>query len=119
VTASPSLDVIVVVDAVLAHLASSTEEGWSQRETNEFIESRVVDLRERVRTGDASAIQQLRILFAPTGSLQELSMANGWAEEFLIIAARFDQLTGELERGAQKRTPFRRWPWRRRSRSLP
>jgi hypothetical protein len=32
----------------------------------------------------------LRFLFAPTGPLQETSMASGWATEFLTLAARFD-----------------------------
>jgi hypothetical protein len=32
----------------------------------------------------------LRFLFAPTGPLQETSMASGWAAEFLALAARFD-----------------------------
>lgn len=32
----------------------------------------------------------LRVLFAPTGPLQETSISSGWAREFLDLAARFD-----------------------------
>jgi len=32
----------------------------------------------------------LRLLFAPTGPLQETSMTSGWADEFLALATRFD-----------------------------
>jgi hypothetical protein len=32
----------------------------------------------------------LAVLFAPTGSMQEVSLSSGWAQEFLVIAARFD-----------------------------
>ena len=31
------------------------------------------------------------VLFAPTGPIQEVSLSNGWAYEFLILAERFDR----------------------------
>jgi hypothetical protein len=37
---------------------------------------------------------ELTLLFAPTGDLQETSMANGWAEEYLLLSAQFDGLIG-------------------------
>jgi hypothetical protein len=35
---------------------------------------------------------ELLLLFAPTGSLQETSMANGWAREYLALSSAFDDL---------------------------
>jgi hypothetical protein len=32
----------------------------------------------------------LQSVFAPSGPLQEVSLGSGWAEEFLTLAARFD-----------------------------
>ena len=32
----------------------------------------------------------LAVLFAPTGPMQEVSLSSGWAQEFLVLAARFD-----------------------------
>jgi hypothetical protein len=32
----------------------------------------------------------LSLLFAPTGRLQEFSLANGWADDFLQLAERCD-----------------------------
>ena len=34
--------------------------------------------------------QELVLLFAPTGQIQEVSISSGWAEEFLALAERFD-----------------------------
>jgi hypothetical protein len=34
--------------------------------------------------------KHLRLLFGPTGPLQETSIASGWADEFLLLAARVD-----------------------------
>lgn len=35
-------------------------------------------------------IERLRFLFAPTGSIQEISIDNGWEKEFLEIANIID-----------------------------
>jgi hypothetical protein len=32
----------------------------------------------------------LKLLFAPTGAIQELSLANGWGDEFLPLASAVD-----------------------------
>lgn len=33
---------------------------------------------------------QLRVLFAPTGPVQEVSISSGWGDAFLELAARID-----------------------------
>jgi hypothetical protein len=33
---------------------------------------------------------QLRVLFAPTGPLQEVSLRSGWSDAFFALAERFD-----------------------------
>ena len=35
---------------------------------------------------------ELKLLFAPTGALQETAIDNGWGDEFLSLSERFDQL---------------------------
>ena len=37
------------------------------------------------------ALQSLSLLFAPTGSLQEVASSTGWGDAFLRLAARFDE----------------------------
>jgi hypothetical protein len=50
-----------------------------------------LDLAVEVTEDDVLA---LRLLFAPTGALQEASIATGWGEEFLVLAARADAAVG-------------------------
>ena len=40
-------------------------------------------------------INELRFLFVVAGPLQETSMSNGWADEFLKLSAQFDRIIGE------------------------
>lgn len=40
-------------------------------------------------------VTELRFLFLVTGPLQETSISNGWSQEFLLLAERFDRIVGE------------------------
>jgi hypothetical protein len=70
------------------------------RPANEFVWSRWDDaadaLREfdalvaRIESGDTSRRSDLELLFAPTGSIQVVSISSGWGEEFLALSERFD-----------------------------
>jgi hypothetical protein len=47
-------------------------------------------LIEGVRNGQLPDATQLRVLFAPTGPLQEVSLSSGWADAYLALADRID-----------------------------
>ena len=51
-----------------------------------------------IENGNLNVIDDLAVEFAPTSSLQEHSMGNGWSDEYLIIAEEFDS----IERIARK-----------------
>ncbi len=45
---------------------------------------------KKLHEGDYEILGKLTVMFAPTGAYQELSISNGWGEEFLKLAERFD-----------------------------
>ena len=47
---------------------------------------------ESLARGAALNRVELKTLFAPTGALQETSMSNGWSNEYITLAAEFDEL---------------------------
>jgi hypothetical protein len=63
---------------------------WSRfkdvEETLEYLDSCVESLRQE----NESALDDLMLLFAPTGSLQEISISSGWGNEFIEILSKFD-----------------------------
>ena len=64
------------------------------RPGNDFSWSRWDNAREAVVEMDQLAakpsVQELRLLFAPTGPIQEVSLPSGWGGDFLLLACRFD-----------------------------
>jgi hypothetical protein len=45
---------------------------------------------------DYSRLPDLTLLFAPTGSIQEVSVSSGWGDQFLTMADRFDKAAAEI-----------------------
>lgn len=53
--------------------------------------SDVENLITRIRQSDSKILDDLDLYFAPTGRFQELSLANGWENEFLQLADELDE----------------------------
>src|SRR5258708_8539234 len=52
----------------------------------------------------------VRLMFAPTGSLQDISIHNGWGEGFLLLASQVHKFLQELRPGASALLPLRPTP---------
>jgi hypothetical protein len=70
---------------------ASHDSVWSSTGVPEIVAilDRGIDALERGAEVDRDG---LKLLFAPTGALQETSMDNGWADEYLLLSAEFDRL---------------------------
>ena len=71
----------------------STHEGWDLIEPEET-KKRIDELIDALYSEPKKELpKNWDLLFAPTGSIQELSMANGWGAVFLKLADEFDSLS--------------------------
>lgn len=83
--------------ADLMHVLTRTRELIALPD-NDFAWSRWDDADEALREFDALVAEveaggrpaRLRLLFLPTGSLQELALSSGWGKAYLELAERFD-----------------------------
>lgn len=74
---------------------------WSSWESADEARNEIQSLIAQIRSGRLPDRLDVSVLFAPTGPLQELSLSSGWAESFLKIAGRFD----EVERAIWRKGP--------------
>lgn len=76
----------------------ATDVGWSSRFSKpsdivNFIDECIANF-----DGDEKRILwEIELLFSPTGTFQELSMANGWAQDYITIASRVDDIVIKLK----------------------
>jgi hypothetical protein len=71
---------------------------WAGYDTPDLVVSELGGHLDRLAKEDLSRWRDLEMLFAPTGPFQEISISHGWGHHFLDLAARFDELAGELKK---------------------
>ena len=63
---------------------------WSHWNSAEDALREIDKFIAQVESGETTRRADLELLFAPTGSIQEVSISSGWGEEFLALSERFD-----------------------------
>jgi hypothetical protein len=84
---------ISALEETVSFLWNFRSSAWSHLSVDELIEqleAELVSIRESGFINKGS----LRSLYAPTGTIQDTSMDNGWGDEFLKISEVVDQFTG-------------------------
>lgn len=69
-----------------------TDITWSKYNSVEEIWLELDRFKKRINQHDESVFSELEILFAPTGSLQEISIDNGWGNKFVELSSRFNDI---------------------------
>ena len=83
----------VVHDLLVQMRSGPVDTGWSGlHEDGASLVRDVERLVTPVGNGDPEALARLRLLFAPTGALQEAAMASGWSDAYMELADRLDGL---------------------------
>ena len=70
----------------------NTDVTWSRYNTAEEVIKDLASCIEQLKQKDKSVIEKLKILFAPTGVFQEISIDSGWSDKYLELANRFDEV---------------------------
>lgn len=78
-------------------LSRSDTEGWGFEEPREIEEQVNQILCFLLGDPNSHLPEHYKILFAPTGPVQEISIANGWSEVFLKLAEEYDELAYLIE----------------------
>ena len=80
---------VITLEKTLSFLRESESSSYGSLSVEEVIRQLENELDKRKKSQPVD-VERLRFLFAPTGSIQEISIDNGWREEFLEIAEIID-----------------------------
>ena len=68
---------------------------WCDWENEAQALAEIDSLLPALQANDPPALERMKVIFAPTGPLQEVSVTSGWSQEYLALAERFDRLVGD------------------------
>ena len=83
---------VLTLENSLALLRNSQPSQWSHKPVAEIIADLEIQAA-RARSARPMDLQYLRLLFAPIGAIQEISMYNGSGDEYLKLSEIIDQFT--------------------------
>lgn len=83
---------VSALEETISYLKMSQSSDWSNLSVEEIVRrlEREVGKARSLKPMDVNLLDRL---FAPTGVIQEISIANGWGTEFLRISEVIDQFT--------------------------
>jgi hypothetical protein len=82
--------VIEILIIIKSKVNSETDVSWTHFNTVDELAQMIDSSIDALKRNENVVIEELAIHFAPTSTFQELSISNGWTEEYLILADRFD-----------------------------
>ncbi|WP_343636128.1 hypothetical protein [Fluviicola sp.] len=81
-----------ILEIIKSTINPETELIFSYFESVEKLIRELDELSEAVKNGNLESLEELSMHFAPTSSFQELSIQNGWSDEYLKLAESFDRI---------------------------
>ena len=90
-------ELIKIIELIKNKISDSSDVTWTQYETAKEFRDDLDRYVARLKINDKSCLEDLNVLFAPTGSLQEHSISNGWSDEYLRLAEQFDKISYGLK----------------------
>lgn len=85
---------VAILEDVQSFLAESDDSVWSDMEVvkvTDIIKSSIISLK----TKNKAKLAKIEYLFLPTAPLQEIAMENGWVDEYLVLAEKFDAVSNK------------------------
>ena len=90
-------ELIDIIKRVKEKISDDSDMVWTTYEDAGQLRTKLEACIEKLKVGDNTCLEQMRLLFLPTANLQEHSIVNGWPDEYLALAEKFDHLYSTIK----------------------
>jgi hypothetical protein len=90
-------ELLKLLEIIKSKITDDTDLMWTSYNSAEKLIAKI-DLNSKLleNSNNQQSLEFFQHLFAPTGTFQEISMQNGWSDEYLKLASEFDTLYEKL-----------------------
>jgi hypothetical protein len=87
----------LILETIKSWTTDETDTVWAGYDNGkEFLVDLNADI-EKIEFCDLETLNKLNMEFSPTSTYQELSLSNGWADEYIKLAEEFDKLYANIQ----------------------
>lgn len=98
-----------LLERINGKINSETDTVWAGFNSPEQLKDEIILDIEKIGFCDYETLEKIKVEFLPTCTYQELSLSNGWAEEYLEIASKFDLLYSIITEGKDNIVNEKKW----------
>lgn len=85
-------EIIYLLTEIKAKITDDSDVVWTRFNTVDELREHIDNHILRLNEGDKKVINDINVDFGPTSTFQELSIQNGWGEDYIVLASKFDRL---------------------------
>src|SRR5262245_5768175 len=97
-----NLELIDIIEKVKDKITDSSDMAWTHYAKAKQLRDELDTIMQELKVGDLSSLEELRMLFLPTVTLQEHATTNVWSDEYLELAAKFDNLYSSIKNRSEE-----------------
>ena len=92
-----NLELIDIIKKVKEKITDDSDMVWTHYDNAKQLRDELDANVQKLKVGATSSLEELKMLFLPTATLQEHAICNGWTDEYLKFAAKFDNLYSTIK----------------------
>ncbi|MFT3682797.1 MAG: hypothetical protein QM791_21240 [Ferruginibacter sp.] len=90
-------DLTRIIQTVKRKFTDESDLLWTTYDTAKEMRDELDLYASQLEKNDLSCLYNLHIHFLVTSNFQEHSLMNGWSDEYLVIAGKFDNIYAKLK----------------------
>ena len=92
-----NLELIDIIKKVKEKLTDDSDMVWAHYDNAKQLRDELDTNVQKLKFGDTSSLEELKMLFSPSASLKEHAISNGWSDEDLKLATKFDNIYSTMK----------------------
>jgi hypothetical protein len=100
-------EVSEIVANIKSRINDETDTVWAGFDNAKILTKELDSDQKQIELLDFDTLEKIMVEFLPTSTYQELAMSNGWSNEYLKIAEKFDSIHKRIKEKLLTTTPIR------------
>ena len=90
-------EMISILREVIKYINDDSDMTWSGYGNAGKLREVLAGFISELKNGNVKVLKKMEFEFLPTGSLQEHSLSNGWADEYEILSTKMENTSKKLK----------------------
>ena len=90
-------ELIDIITTIRNKINDTTDVVWTKYENANDLQMEIDKVLNDFIKGDMSMLDKFYYWFLPTSTFQEISISNGWINEYIVLSNKFDKLYDKLK----------------------